>query len=350
MATEIFENGHALVIGVGDDLPVTVNDATAINNVLADPAMSGYDPKNITLLVNEAADRNGILKGFDDLIAKTDEESTVFIFYSGHGGYYKPWDQYYLVPNGFKPDDHESTWLSAQEFQEKLNGLQSKKTILFLDCCHAQGMTKSKRAPVISEEAAEEENDPKTSLEKADELAGKFDDVSGLSYVSSCRSNQKSYILGGDNNSLFTKCLVEVLQGKHKTTFDDPYVRMTEALQYLWREVPKRCKEPQMPTVKIEMDADLILSLAPQTLRKSPTPIKVETDDFLIEMSKEELGQLKELFKTQSDLVNQLRKEKMKFIDGTSIFKTELQILDAQMERQELMKKIKNLMAQVGGG
>ncbi|NNE27591.1 MAG: hypothetical protein HKN09_12175, partial [Saprospiraceae bacterium] len=203
-----------------------------------------------------------------------------------------------------------------------------------------------KDAPTI--EGEEAKPDPKTALSKADELAGKFDDVSGLSYVSSCRSNQKSYILGGDKNSLFTKCLVEVFEGKHKTNFDDPYIRMTETLQYLWREVPKRSSEPQMPAVKIEMDADLILSLAPQNVRKSPEPITVETDDFLIEMAKEELAQMKDLFKTQSDLVAQLRKERMKFIDGTSIFKTELQILDAQMERQELMKKIKDLMKQVG--
>ena len=153
---------------------------------------------------------------------------------------------------------------------------------------------------------------------------------------------------GGDNNSLFTKVLVEVFEGKHKSSFDDPYIRMTEALTYLFKEVPKRSSEPQHPVVKIEMDADLILSLAPIDVRKSPEPITVETDDFLIEMAKEELEQIKELFKTQSDLVNKLRKEKMKFIDGTSIFKTELQILDAQMERQELMKKIKGLMKQIG--
>ncbi|MFT4566401.1 MAG: hypothetical protein ACI9FN_001357 [Saprospiraceae bacterium] len=87
MSLDSFENGHALLIGVGDDLPVTVNDATAISNILEDASKGGYNPDNINLLVNQASDRKGILTALDDLISRSDEDSTVFIFYSGHGGY-----------------------------------------------------------------------------------------------------------------------------------------------------------------------------------------------------------------------------------------------------------------------
>jgi len=339
----LFEQGHALLIGVGDDLPLTVNDATAIQNVLADPNLAGYPPENITLLVNEDADRKGILKALDDLVEKADEDATVFIFYSGHGGVYEPWDQYYLVPNGFDPEGFEDTWLKAEELQERLNALKSKKTLLFLDCCHAQGMTKaqSKSAPM------EKEPTPKSGLTKIDELAKKMDDVSGLSYVSSCRADELSWIIG-ENNSLFTEVLLEVLRGEHKKEFKDSYIRMTEALQHLWQEVPKRAPKPQRPTVKIEMDDDLILTLVPTAKRKSaPAAVVVEKDDFLIEITKEEIEGLKENFKTQTDLIKQLRNTKLTFIDASSVFKTELQILQAQDERASLMQKIKELQKQI---
>ena len=338
----LFEQGHALLIGVGDDLPLTVNDATAIQNVLADPNLAGYPPENISLLVNEDADRKGILKALDDLVEKADENATVFIFYSGHGGVYEPWDQYYLVPNGFDPENFEETWLKAEELQDRLKALKSKKTILFLDCCHAQGMTKtqSKSAPMVKEPT------PKSGLTKIDELAKKMDDVSGLSYVSSCRENELSWIIG-ENNSLFTEVLLEVLRGEHKKEFKDSYIRMTEVLQHLWQEVPKRAPEPQRPTVKIEMDDDLILTLVPKAQRKSAPIVVVEKDDFLIEIAKEEIEGLKENFKTQTDLIKQLRTTKLTFIDASSVFKTELQILQAEEERSELMIKIKELMKQI---
>jgi len=336
----LFEKGHALLIGVGDDLPVSVNDATAIQNILADPNLAGYPPENITILVNEEADRKGIIAGLDKLIETVDEDSTVFIFYSGHGGFYEPWDQFYFVPNGFDAEDFETTWLKAEEFQEKLNALKSKKTLLFLDCCHAQGMTQ------VQSKSKSVDPTPKSGLTKVDQLAKKMDDVSGLSYVSSCRADELSWIVN-ENNSLFTECLLKVLRGEHKKEFKDSYIRMTEVLQYLWQEVPKNAPEPQRPTVKIEMDDDLILTLVPKAIRKSPEPIVVEKDDFLIEMAKEEIEGLKENFKTQSDLVKQLRKTKLTFIDPSSVFKTELQILDAQDERQNIMMKIKELQKQI---
>lgn len=348
MSITTFETGHALLIGVGDDLPITVNDATAINNMLADPSKGAYNPERINLLINEAADRAGILNALDQLIESTDESSTVFIFYSGHGGHFKPEDRYYLCPNGFDNTNHTETWLPSDEFRGKLEQLKAKTIFLFLDCCHAQGVA-TKESAEIGEGA---EEPAKVNLTNADKLAEKFDGVSGLSYISSCRANELSYILKGDNNSLFTKVLVEVFEGKHRKFFDDPYIRLTETLHYLFREVPLRVPAPhkQNPSVDIKMEDDLILSLAPAVMRKSSSEVTVHTDDFLLEMAKEELDQLKKLFKRQSDMVFALRESKTQENNPTSIFKIELQILDAEMEKQELMQKIKKAMKEIGQG
>ena len=39
-------------------------------------------------------------------------------------------------------DQYEETWVSAEELKEKINAIASRRLVFFLDCCHAEGMTK----------------------------------------------------------------------------------------------------------------------------------------------------------------------------------------------------------------
>ncbi len=129
------KNAHALLIGVGKDIPVTVKDAKAIRAILADPNFAGYDNENITLLTGYKATRKGIIKAFNNLISKTDENSSVMLFYSGHGGTYsdntflrkehwKPEAEnkkyFHLCPYDYDPVNYEETWIKAEEIREKI--------------------------------------------------------------------------------------------------------------------------------------------------------------------------------------------------------------------------------------
>lgn len=254
------KNAHALLIGVGKDLPVTVMDAMAIYNLLADEALAGYDPENIILLTEKNATRQGILDGFDQLISKIDEESSVLLFYSGHGGLYKPWNQFYLVPNNFDPVEYETTWVTAEELKEKISQIKSRRLVFFLDCCHAAGLTRS----IEANNSAESEK-PITELKNAEGLAQKIDDGRGMSIVSSCREDQLSYIMEGDFNSLYTKCLQEVLRGEHKKYFEEPYIRISEVVQYVFRKVPER-QPLQNPFANLQIYDDFILSRIPDKI------------------------------------------------------------------------------------
>ena len=271
------KNAYALLIGIGNDLPVTVHDATAIHNILADEALAGYPQENIILITDKNATRKGILEAFDLLISKIDENSSVFLFYSGHGGLYEPWNQFYLVPNNFDPEEYETTWVKAEELKEKIQAINSKKLIFFLDCCHAAGMTKS--SPTIGNT----KNTPKIRLENADGLAQKIDDGKGMSIISSCREDQLSYIMDGDNNSLFTKCLIEVLKGKHKPEFKEPYVRISEVISHIFKSVPERNPE-QKPYANLQIYDDFALSFLPDNMRNN---IETSVDVEPLESSKE---------------------------------------------------------------
>jgi len=56
-----FQSGHALLIGVGADLPFTVNDARGIADILEDPERCAYPPGQDELLVGEIDRRQAII-------------------------------------------------------------------------------------------------------------------------------------------------------------------------------------------------------------------------------------------------------------------------------------------------
>lgn len=274
------KNAYALLIGVGNDLPVTSKDATAIYNILADETLAGYLPENIVLLTDEKATRKGILEAFNHLIENTDEDSSVLLYYSGHGGIYsdntflkkEDWKPeventkyFHLCPFDYDPNNYKTTWVKAEEVKEKIGQLKSRRLIFFLDCCHAAGITKN--GPEIMSK-------PKPTLTQADGLAQNLDDGRGMSIISSCREDQLSYIMEGDSNSLYTKCMIEVLKGKSRTNYEDPYVRISEVVQYIFKKVPE-ANPDQNPYANLQIYDDFALSYIPENLRQIPSEVSV---------------------------------------------------------------------------
>jgi pimeloyl-ACP methyl ester carboxylesterase len=271
---EKLKNAYALLIGVGKDIPVSAGDAEAIYNVLIDKSRAGYLPENIFLLTDEKATRKEIIKAFDALIEKTDTNASVMLYYSGHGGCYsdntflkkkdwKPEDQnqkyFHLCPFDYDPVNYENTWIKAEEVKEKIGHLKSRRLIFFLDCCHAAGITKDAQITL---------NSSTLKLTQGDGLAQHLDDGRGMSIISSCREDQLSYIMDGDSNSLYTKCMIEVLNGKGKTNYEDPYIRISEVVQYIFKKVPEGNPE-QNPYANLQIYDDFILSYIPENLRNN---------------------------------------------------------------------------------
>src|SRR5690606_14724902 len=111
---------------------------------------------------------------------------------------------------------YETTWIKAEEIKDRISQLKSRRLIFFLDCCHAAGMTAGFSG--LSEQMPRHTN--------ADGLAQKLDDGRGMTIISACRADQLSVILEGEENSLFTKCMIEVLRGDAKREDDEPFVRI----------------------------------------------------------------------------------------------------------------------------
>lgn len=269
------KNAYALIIGTEYDDDLNTNgDAEDIARILKDNTISGYPPKNVMLLTSKMSDRKGILKAFDDLIKKTDENSSVFLYYSGHGGDYTYEETservFYFCPYGFgmEPqipiEEAEKVWIKADEIKEKISMLKSRRLIFFLDCCHSAGLTMG------GVNVIKQTNSTAQKFKKASGLAQKVDNERGISIVSSCNEDQLSYQLEDDQNSLFTKCLLEAITGIHLKSIEEPYIRIMEVSSYLMREVPKRLKEfgvEQKPYANLQMYDNFILSYVPKSVR-----------------------------------------------------------------------------------
>ena len=270
-------NAYALIIGVGDEELDTVNDAIDINEILIDEQFAGYSKENVILVTGENATRKGILDAFKLLQDKTDENSSVFLYYSGHGGFQAGefFIQPYGMTNEMTEEEFKSAWVSAQDLKDNISVLSSKRLIFFLDCCQAEGMTKGgislnqkENTTDLSSHAIAKSAVNKFS--KANGLAQKIDNERGMSIISSCREDQQSFQIGGPN-SLFTECLLEVLKGKHKNSFEDPYITIYEVTRYLQKEVPKRAKVhnlEQNPYANLQMYDDFTICYVPQKIRE----------------------------------------------------------------------------------
>lgn len=227
------DNFFALIVGVGgDDLPETIKDAEAIRNVLI--SQGAYNPANVFFLVGSNSTKNHIVNAFDEVIKKTEEmeDSTVFIYYSGHGQRYETvnkWE-YYLKTHGANEEDKENTMLNGDIFSEKVDNIKAKRVLVMLDCCYAGGVkihTENTRGGKVdlSNRALQE----------------KLKSGKGRVFISSCDDNETSVILPKSQNSLFTEVALEVLNGLFSPNSE--YVSVLELIFHVLIKVPERIKK-----------------------------------------------------------------------------------------------------------
>jgi len=235
------ENAHALLVGVGSDLPVTVSDAKAIANILKDPNKAAYNPENVILLTENEATKQNVLQSLIALTKKVSnlEDATVIIYYSGHGGIYndaidgETKNNYYLLTNGYDASRRSETMLLGTEFSELIDKIKASKLLVMLDCCHASGMLGTRP---LMKSVSKDQNITNSNIE----LLTMLKTGEGRVFITSCDDDEQSVILPGSKNSLFTEVILEALSGKASN--NEEYVRVIELLYYVLTQVPDRIK------------------------------------------------------------------------------------------------------------
>ncbi len=244
-----FAEGYALIVGVGADLPNTVGDAQGLAKILKDPERCAYPRKDhVDLLTQKRATRQSVLNAFDQLAAKTDKDSTIIIYFSGHGYQVASGKQadYYLMPYGYDVERLPQTAISGREFTEKIEAIAARKIMVLLDCCHAGGLY------TIAASDGKTKAPAKFALSKsplppeARELLKKGD---GRVFIASSKEDELSY--AGNPYSAFTTSLIEALCGKGAAK-EDGQVRVTDLAMYASQMVPRLTNDKQHPTLNFD--------------------------------------------------------------------------------------------------
>jgi uncharacterized caspase-like protein len=249
MTQSIFLPGHALLIGVGGaDLPNTVNDAQGLADILKNPTRCAYSPEQVDLLTMEAAGRSGILAGLDKLAREVDEESTVLIYFSGHGYLVESSEgkAYYLMPYGYNEHKLGETAISGLEFVGKLKAIKAKKLLLLLDCCHAGGLTELK---TLGLKLTKEPIPP--------EAQSLLAEGQGRVVIASSKADESSF--SDEPYSVFTFSLIEALCGIGASQ-NDGFVRVADLALHAAEKVPGRTADRQHPILKFEQADNFVLA------------------------------------------------------------------------------------------
>jgi hypothetical protein len=140
-------NRHALIIGSQiEGLTGVENDTRRMRDALR---RRGFE---VDLRFGTTATREGILDGYDALIARTAADDAAVLYYSGHGAYAinaDPTDplriMQAIVPTDTRSgSDTDFRGITAWELSIKLAQLtaRTKNVTVFLDCCHSAQMSR----------------------------------------------------------------------------------------------------------------------------------------------------------------------------------------------------------------
>jgi hypothetical protein len=143
---------YAIVIGIENyrqKLPKAdhaTNDATVVTNYLVKSL--GYPEENVITLTNEHATKSDLDKYLSSWLKNNvEKDSSVFIYYSGHGAPNPKNGDAYLVPYDGDPAYISDTGYSLKQLYANLAKLPAKQLVVALDSCFSGAGGKSVAAP-----------------------------------------------------------------------------------------------------------------------------------------------------------------------------------------------------------
>jgi len=140
LKTKMNKNAYAIVIGIESyrqKLPkadFAGSDARLVTEYLI--KVMGYPEENVITLMNEHATYTDLTKYFERWLPNNAEkDSTVFVYYSGHGAPNTKTGDAYLVPYDGDPTFITETGYPIARLYESLGKLKAKEIIVVLDSC-----------------------------------------------------------------------------------------------------------------------------------------------------------------------------------------------------------------------
>jgi hypothetical protein len=223
------QSAYAVVIGIEDyrqKLPkadFALQDARLVTDYLI-KAM-GYPEENVVTLLNDHASNVDLAKYFEKWLANNiDKDSTVFVYYSGHGAPNPKTGDAYLVPYDGDPSFIDQTGYSLKRMYDALGKLPAKEIIVALDSCFSGAGGRS----VLAEGAR-----PLVM-----NLQGSFELSKNMTVMAAASGNQISSTYKDKGHGLFTYFMLKGIKNEDVVNTDGS-IDMDDLFGYLKPQVER---------------------------------------------------------------------------------------------------------------
>lgn len=250
-------NGYAVVIGIEqyrEKLPradFADRDAILMGEYLT--KVLGYPEENVVVRTNEKASLTDLIKYFEGWLPNNvEQDSSVFIYYSGHGSPNPQTGGAYLVPYDGDPTFVERTGYPLKGLYAALERLPAKEIIVVLDSCFSGAGGRSVIAqgakPIV------------LSSENAMLPGGK------IVVFSASAGDQISSAYSEKRHGLLTYFFLRGLQGEGDLN-GDGIIEISELFEYIKPQVRKIARK------KLNNEQTPQLLSSPKVLQKGSSPL-----------------------------------------------------------------------------
>ncbi|BAY13347.1 caspase, EACC1-associated type [Calothrix sp. NIES-2098] len=228
----------ALLIGVSEyepgltPLPATIKDVEAMQRVLQNPEIGGFD--DVKVLLNPQ--QHEMAEAIEILFADRQRDDLVLLFFSGHGIKDESGKLYFATRNTRKTDRGvpiKATTVLASFVHEVMSNSRSKREVVILDCCFSGAFAEGMLARDDG------------FVDVKNQLGGE-----GRAILTSSTSTQYSFEQQGTDNSTYTRYIVEGLETGAADRDQDAFISVDELHEYATKKV-----QESTPAMKPEIYA-----------------------------------------------------------------------------------------------
>lgn len=227
----IYENSYALIIGLDryEDpsiipLDYAVADAEAISEVIQ---KFGFPEDHITVLKNEQATRENILRAFSEISAKTERDDRILLYWAGHGETEEvvDGDIGYLLPYDTEYENMFFTAISMENMRQLSRRPEAKHQMFLIDACYG-GLAATTRSAGGREDFARQRLIEKTQTQ-------------AIQIITAGGKGEQVVESPNWGHSAFTKAFLEGMEELKADRNRDGLINGTELYAYLRERVPE---------------------------------------------------------------------------------------------------------------
>jgi hypothetical protein len=220
----------ALIIGINnyrnlDRLRTAVNDARSVAQVLK--ADYGFET---TLIINEQATRDNIMKELNTLRKKLTSRDRLLIYYAGHGDYNRETDTAYWLPVNADRDDN-TNWIESKSISDQLKLISARHILVVADSCYSGTLTRKAATDLSGNDTRE------MYIRKLQDKPSRILIASG--------GNEPVSDSGGKTHSVFAEVFIQALKNTDRDVFT------AEEMHTLYIREPVAGRTEQTPEYKV---------------------------------------------------------------------------------------------------